>query len=116
MKQAIKEAEELDHNYVGTEHILLALLKEKEGLTYEILSGIRPGLVDELKTEVHHLLGIPSVNYSLDLTDGYIYNIMRDKVAIGLYSSKTDKLAITHMIPVHELTYIADLLKVRPNE
>ena len=31
---AIKAAENLGHNYVGSEHILLALVKEEAGVAY----------------------------------------------------------------------------------
>ena len=39
LKQAVKEALDLDHNYVGTEHLLLALLST-EGLARQILGNL----------------------------------------------------------------------------
>ncbi|MDE5974419.1 MAG: ATP-dependent Clp protease ATP-binding subunit [Eubacterium sp.] len=36
---AIKAAENLGHNYVGSEHILLALVKEEAGVAYSVLDG-----------------------------------------------------------------------------
>ena len=35
-----KEAENLDHSYVGTEHILLGLLREGEGVAARVLSSL----------------------------------------------------------------------------
>ncbi len=36
---AIKAAEGLGHNYVGSEHILLGLVKAESGLAYSVLDG-----------------------------------------------------------------------------
>lgn len=36
---AVEEARSLNHNYIGTEHLLLGLLKEKEGVACRILNG-----------------------------------------------------------------------------
>jgi len=37
---AQKEAKQLNHNYVGTEHILLGLLREGEGAAARILKSL----------------------------------------------------------------------------
>src|SRR5262245_44592180 len=37
IEYAIEEARQLDHNYVGTEHLLLGLLREKEGVAAQVL-------------------------------------------------------------------------------
>jgi ATP-dependent Clp protease ATP-binding subunit ClpC len=36
---AVEEARSMNHNYIGTEHLLLGLLKEKEGVACRILNG-----------------------------------------------------------------------------
>ena len=36
---AVEETRSLNHNYIGTEHLLLGLLKEKEGVACRILNG-----------------------------------------------------------------------------
>ena len=36
---AVEEARSLNHNYIGTEHLLLGLLKEKEGVACRILNS-----------------------------------------------------------------------------
>lgn len=38
LQLAFQEAQELGHNYVGSEHIFLALIREKEGLAAQILN------------------------------------------------------------------------------
>src|SRR5689334_13688668 len=37
---AIEEASSLSHNYVGTEHLLLGLLREPEGTAARVLAGL----------------------------------------------------------------------------
>ena len=39
LEYAVEEARSLNHNYIGTEHLLLGLLKEKEGVACRILNG-----------------------------------------------------------------------------
>jgi ATP-dependent Clp protease ATP-binding subunit ClpC len=41
---SLREALQLGHNYIGTEHLLLALLRDPEGLAVEILAilGVKP--------------------------------------------------------------------------
>ncbi len=56
IEYAIEEARALNHNYVGTEHILLGLLRENEGIAAQVLMGL--GLkLEEVRQEVLNLLG-----------------------------------------------------------
>ena len=53
---AIDEARALDHNYVGTEHLLLGLLREQEGLAAQVLVNL--GLkLEDVRNEVMEFLG-----------------------------------------------------------
>jgi ATP-dependent Clp protease ATP-binding subunit ClpC len=53
---AIEEARNLNHNYVGTEHILLGLLREQEGVAAQVLMNL--GLkLEEVREEILNLLG-----------------------------------------------------------
>src|SRR5437588_10840947 len=53
---AIEEARSLNHNYVGTEHLLLGLLREQEGVAAQVLMNL--GLkLEEVREEVLNLLG-----------------------------------------------------------
>ncbi len=53
---AVKEANELGHNFVGTEHILLGLIREEEGVANRVLAGA--GLSREkVRKAVINLLG-----------------------------------------------------------
>src|SRR5690349_2245159 len=56
IEYAIEEARNLNHNYVGTEHLLLGLLREMEGVAAQVLQNL--GLkLDEVREEVLNLLG-----------------------------------------------------------
>ena len=53
---AFEEARALGHNYVGTEHLLLGLLRESDGVAAQVL--VEQGLkLDEVREEVLKLLG-----------------------------------------------------------
>lgn len=54
---AIESARELNHNHVGTEHILLGLLKVTDGVAWEVLNKLNLS-ADSIKQEVNNLLGI----------------------------------------------------------
>ncbi len=56
IEYAMEEARNLNHNYVGTEHILLGLLREHEGVAAQVLMNL--GLkLEEVREEVLNLLG-----------------------------------------------------------
>ncbi len=56
---AIEEARNINHNYIGTEHILLGLLREQEGVAAQVLRNL--GLkLEEVREEVLRLLGAGS--------------------------------------------------------
>lgn len=53
---AIDEAQALSHNYVGTEHLLLGLLREPEGTAAKVLANLNLKL-DDVRNSVLNLLG-----------------------------------------------------------
>src|SRR5262249_11839144 len=56
IEYSIEEARELGHNYVGTEHLLLGLLREEEGVAANVLKNL--GLrLEDVRAEVLNLLG-----------------------------------------------------------
>jgi ATP-dependent Clp protease ATP-binding subunit ClpC len=56
IEYAIEEARQLNHNYVGTEHLLLGLLREQDGVAAQVLMNL--GLkLEEVREEVLNLLG-----------------------------------------------------------
>ena len=65
IEYSIEEARNLNHNYVGTEHLLLGLLREHEGVAAQVLMNL--GLkLEDVREEVLNLLGhnMPNENES----------------------------------------------------
>ncbi len=54
---AFEEARALSHNYIGTEHLLLGLVREGEGVAARVLSnlGVEPS---KIRSEITKLLGV----------------------------------------------------------
>ncbi len=53
---AMAEARELSHSYVGTEHLLLGLLRESKGIAAQVLNSLGV-TIDEARTETQKVLG-----------------------------------------------------------
>jgi ATP-dependent Clp protease ATP-binding subunit ClpC len=56
LELAMGEARELNHSYVGTEHLLLGLLREEKGIAAQVLTDAGVNL-DAARTETLRLLG-----------------------------------------------------------
>jgi len=61
MELAPREAQALGHNYVGTEHLLLALLREGEGIAAKALEGMGVDLERARSLIIQLLGGRPSI-------------------------------------------------------
>jgi len=64
IEYSMEEARNLNHNYVGTEHILLGLLREQDGVAAQVLMNLGMKLED-VREEVLSLLG-----HGIDQGDG----------------------------------------------
>ena len=65
---ALEEAEKLNHNYIGTEHILLGLLREQDGIAAQVLMNF--GLkLDDVRNEILARLGKDDDESSSDETE-----------------------------------------------
>jgi ATP-dependent Clp protease ATP-binding subunit ClpC len=53
---AQEEARALKHNYIGTEHLLLGLLREEEGLAARVLESLHISL-EEIRSQVARIVG-----------------------------------------------------------
>ncbi len=58
MEMTVQEAQELGHNYIGTEHMLLSLLHEQDGAAYQVLRSMDVD-VDALREAVLSYVGKP---------------------------------------------------------
>ena len=56
LELSMEEANELGHNYIGTEHILLGLIRENDGVAAQVLLDLNLKL-DDVRAEVLELLG-----------------------------------------------------------
>ncbi|MHB1324989.1 MAG: ATP-dependent Clp protease ATP-binding subunit [Thermoleophilia bacterium] len=54
---AQEEARSLKHNYIGTEHLLLGLLREEEGIAAQVLTTLDVNL-DEVRMQVAQIVGM----------------------------------------------------------
>ena len=79
IEHAMEEARDLNHNYVGTEHILLGLLREPEGIAAHVLVDM--GLkLDELRTHV-----LAQLRPGADTSEGMAPPSRRISVAIMVF-------------------------------
>ncbi len=56
---AMDEANAMGHNYIGTEHLLLGLIREGEGVAYQVLSNLGLDL-NRVREAIMDILGAPS--------------------------------------------------------
>jgi ATP-dependent Clp protease ATP-binding subunit ClpC len=82
------EARRLTHNYIGTEHLLLGLLREEEGIAARVLEGLDI-TADEVRQQVARVVG-----QGEDVTSGQIPFTPRAKHA--LEGSLREALALNH--------------------
>jgi len=61
---SMEEARSLGHNYIGTEHLLLGLIREGEGVASQVLLNMGLDL-DKVRMEVMNLLGSSIPGYSV---------------------------------------------------
>jgi ATP-dependent Clp protease ATP-binding subunit ClpC len=69
LELSMEEANELGHNYIGTEHILLGLILENDGVAAQVLLDLNMKL-DDVRAEVLELLGAEMQSESSVPTSG----------------------------------------------
>ncbi len=63
LELSVEEARKFGHNYIGTEHLLLGLIKEGEGIAAHVLDNMKVD-VEKVQREIVKLLGGPSSKFS----------------------------------------------------
>jgi ATP-dependent Clp protease ATP-binding subunit ClpC len=63
LELAFREAIQLGHDYIGTEHILLGLIREGEGVGAEVLQRLGADRYRVRRTVIQELSGSPAVRY-----------------------------------------------------
>ena len=56
LTSAQEEAQALNHNYIGTEHILLGLIREEEGVACKVLTNLGVSLA-KVRSAVEYIIG-----------------------------------------------------------
>jgi predicted dehydrogenase len=64
LELAVEEASGLGHNYIGTEHLLLGLVKENEGIAARVLLNLGVEL-EEVRDEILEFLGVDKSSYGI---------------------------------------------------
>ena len=100
------EARTLKHNYIGTEHILLGLLREEEGLAARVLDSLDI-TVEEVRAQVARIIG----QGNEDVTAGQIPFTPRAKKVLELALREALSLGHNHIGTEHILLGL-----VRENE
>ena len=57
LELSLEEARQLGHNYIGTEHLLLGLIRETEGVAARVLENLGVVFVSKLRAQVIRSLG-----------------------------------------------------------
>jgi ATP-dependent Clp protease ATP-binding subunit ClpA len=65
LELAMSEARELDHSYVGTEHLLLGLIREAKGIAAQVLTDAGITL-EKAREETLRILGSPSSSLPIE--------------------------------------------------
>ena len=99
------EARALKHNYIGTEHILLGLLREEEGLAARVLESLDV-TVEEVRAQVARMIGQGD-----EVTTGQIPFTPRAKKVLDLALREARSLGHNHIGTEHMLLGL-----VRENE
>ena len=88
IKFAITEAQEMNHSYVGTEHILLGVLREGEGVASRVLSSLGVSYDEAKKLVMDELnaLNVPESHVS-ESTSGNVASGQKKSSAKGRKSS-----------------------------
>lgn len=111
---AMAEARELNHSCVGTEHLLLGLLREEKGIAAEVLNELGVSL-EYARREVVQLLGAPSnprPPFSIRIDDTSSISIRAQIV-----SEIQESIAVGRLHPGERLPTVrqlADLLDIAP--
>ncbi|MDA7857887.1 ATP-dependent Clp protease ATP-binding subunit [bacterium] len=62
LELAVQEAQNIGHNYVGTEHLLLGLLREQEGVAARVLENLGVSL-DSVREQIMNILGETPISH-----------------------------------------------------
>ncbi len=92
LELSAEEARALGHNYIGTEHLLLGLVKEGEGMAYRVLLNLGLDL-GKIRNEVMELLGSGIPGFVSEQGSAQGAKAATKTPAIDAYGRNLNKLA-----------------------
>ncbi len=92
LELSAEEARALGHNYIGTEHLLLGLVKEGEGMAYRVLLNLGLDL-GKIRNEVMELLGSGIPGFTAEQGGAPGAKAPTKTPAIDAYGRNLNKLA-----------------------
>src|ERR671924_287051 len=107
LELTMSEARELEHEYVGTEHLLLGLLREEKGIAAEVLTDMGVTL-EEARAETLRLLGSELPSGPVAYRRAGIFAQMRALVGELLGTPAPDAARLSTI--AHQLTRLLDEL------
>jgi ATP-dependent Clp protease ATP-binding subunit ClpA len=72
---SLRESQSLGHNYIGTEHILLGLVRENDGVAANTLRESFDLDADMVRNEIIRMLSGPEARYPGSTTDPEVENV-----------------------------------------
>jgi len=110
---AVDEARILGHKYVGTEHLLLGLLREKESISAQILLNLGVN-INNTRTAVRELLGCKE-QYQFEKVysnSSELYNVLNgQREHIALFDKTNNKISAPQAVDLDELNKIIDVCR-----
>jgi ATP-dependent Clp protease ATP-binding subunit ClpC len=96
MEEAMKFSREMNHNYIGTEHLLMGIILEKNSIACQVLSEMKIDLVN-VENEIKKILGIEIANsqikkskiWTIRLSSGKEKTVIAEDISIALDRAKT---------------------------
>jgi len=106
LELALRESMQLGHNYIGTEHILLGLVRESEGVAARVLSNLDVD-PDKVRREVVRMLGAETESDTLDLAE----SAMESEAAVNqtLFRGRIGSLQVSARVGGQPRTLLVDL-------
>jgi len=83
---ALEEASQLGHNYIGTEHLLLGLMRDEDGIASQVLLNLGVKL-EAVREEVLELLGAEHAKKTAGIPDDAVEHSVSFSIDLGIWNS-----------------------------
>jgi ATP-dependent Clp protease ATP-binding subunit ClpC len=88
LELSFRESLQLGHNYIGTEHILLGLVREGEGVAAQVLQRLGANLDRVRQTVIQRMHGYPPDVRSGEMSSPFGFFDEREKIVLSLLIQK----------------------------